>query len=195
MWFVFLIPTVSVLSDFTNPEIRFLQDYVSLRYPGRDFSQLIYVSVNRQMMYVIEHGEIIYEFQVSTARNGLGEEHGSEKTPRGLHRIALKCDGEAPLNGIIENNRYTGRTVQPVSYDGPVDYITTRCMRLEGLEAGINKGHGKDSYSRAIYIHGTHEEGLIGKPVSHGCIRMKNRDVITLHRWVKTGVYVLILSV
>ena len=67
-------------------------------------------------------------------------------------------------------------------------------MWLEGLEKGINKGAGIDSYQRSIYIHGTAEEGLIGKPASHGCIRMRNRDVMALFDVVPKYAYVLILD-
>ena len=66
------------------------------------------------------------------------------------------------------------------STDLEEDPITTRIMWLEGLEAGINRGKGIDSYKRHIYIHGTPEGGLIGQPASHGCIRMRNKDVIEL---------------
>ena len=73
-----------------------------------------------------------------------------------------------------------------------VDLITTRILRLEGLEPGINKGKGIDSFKRCIYIHGTPEEWLIGRPASHGCIRMKNGDVIGLFDLVKRDTLVKI---
>ena len=70
------------------------------------------------------------------------------------------------------------------------DYVTTRIMWLEGLEPGINKGPGIDSFKRYIYIHGTPEEGRIGRPASHGCIRMRNADVIRLFDDVAVGTLV-----
>ena len=72
------------------------------------------------------------------------------------------------------------------------DYVTTRIMWLDGQEEGKNKGKGVDSYERYIYIHGTHEEGLIGQKASHGCIRMFNSDVIELFNDVKKGTKVYI---
>ena len=72
------------------------------------------------------------------------------------------------------------------------DYVTTRIMWLDGQEDGINKGKGVDSYNRYIYIHGTHEEGLIGQKASHGCIRMFNSDVIELFNKVNKGTKVYI---
>jgi lipoprotein-anchoring transpeptidase ErfK/SrfK len=65
-------------------------------------------------------------------------------------------------------------------------------MWLQGLDEGVNKGDGVDSWSRYIYIHGTHEEGLIGQPASHGCIRMRNADVIELFASVPTKTLVWI---
>ena len=74
------------------------------------------------------------------------------------------------------------------------DAITTRVLTLEGLENGINKGGELDSYGRHIYIHGTAEEGLIGQPASHGCVRMRNEDVIDLFNRVDKGLKVIILN-
>ena len=73
------------------------------------------------------------------------------------------------------------------------DDITTRILWLSGLEEGLNKGKNIDSFKRYIYIHGTSEEGRLGIPSSHGCIRMKNKDVIDLYKKVEVGTLVLIL--
>jgi len=74
------------------------------------------------------------------------------------------------------------------------DYVTSRIMWLQGEEPGINKGRNMDSYNRYIYIHGTPEEGFIGQPASHGCIRMKNKDVIELFELVEEGTHLLVLK-
>ncbi len=76
--------------------------------------------------------------------------------------------------------------------DSEDDYVTSRILWLDGLEEGINKGKGVDSFNRFIYIHGTHEEGLIGQKASHGCIRMFNNDVVKLYDKVKKGTKVYI---
>jgi len=73
------------------------------------------------------------------------------------------------------------------------DDVTSRIFWLEGLEIGKNKGEGIDSYKRYIYIHGTSEEGRLGEPASHGCIRMKNKEVIDLYKLIEVGTLVLIL--
>ena len=38
-----------------------------------------------------------------------------------------------------------------------------------------------------IGIHGTNQPALIGQAVSHGCIRMRNRDILRLRRWARPG--------
>ena len=77
-------------------------------------------------------------------------------------------------------------------YDSSNDYVTSRILWLSGLEVGLNKGSGIDSYDRYIYIHGTHEEGLIGQKASDGCIRMFNKDVVYLFNIVSKGTKVYI---
>lgn len=173
-----------------------VHEFVSIKYSNYIMKEYIYVGVKRQRLYLISDTTIILSFPISTAKNGVGSEKLSEKTPLGLHKIKSMVGENVPINGIILGSSYTGKTATIISEakSGNTDDVTTRAMRLEGLENKINKGGNKDSYSREIYIHGTPEEGLIGTPVSHGCIRMKNKDVITLFDRVKTGTYVIILN-
>ncbi|MFQ6092176.1 MAG: L,D-transpeptidase family protein, partial [bacterium] len=98
----------------------------------------------------------------------------------------------AKIGAIFKSGLNTGEIakIYTDSTDVQEDLITSRIMWLEGLEAGINKGRDIDSYDRRIYIHGTPEEGLIGVPVSHGCIRMRNKDVIELFDLVSKGTLV-----
>ena len=127
---------------------------------------------------------------ISTSKYGAGNKAGSNKTPLGLHRIVSKIGRNACIGTIFKRRRNTGKIVRFSNYSG--DLITTRILRLEGLERGVNKGKGIDSFRRCIYIHGTPEEKFIGKPASHGCIRMKNRDIIHLFEIIKRGTRVLI---
>ena len=98
------------------------------------------------------------------------------------------------MNAILKGRVYTGKQAkiisEPVTTD--IDLVTTRILRLSGLESGYNKGGNVDSFNRFIYIHGTPEEGLIGQPASHGCIRMYNKDVVELFELVPAGIKVLI---
>lgn len=174
---------------------EFALEYANLRYQ-KTFTEMIYVGALRQKLYFIKDGKIEKEYDISTSRKGCGMENKSEKTPLGLHKIQNKIGNKAPLGGIISGVNYTGKVAgietRPVSTGK--DDVTTRAMRLEGTEPGYNKGGKYDSFLREIYIHGTPEEGLIGQPVSHGCVRMRNREVIELFDLVKPGMYVLILE-
>ena len=99
------------------------------------------------------------------------------------------------MNGRMISRLYTGEIakIYKDKRKSETDDITTRILWLEGLEEGINKGRGIDSFKRYIYIHGTSEEGLLGTPSSHGCIRMGNKDVIELYNIIEVGTLVLIL--
>jgi lipoprotein-anchoring transpeptidase ErfK/SrfK len=133
---------------------------------------------------------------VSTGKKGVGTVSGSEKTPFGTHRIKEKMGQGEKLGTILvgEGNK-NGTVTQIISEkaDTPFDYVTTRLLRLDGQESGINRGGANDSHSRDIYIHGTPEEGLLGTPASHGCIRMKNSDIIALFDLLPSGTLVEIL--
>ncbi len=156
----------------------------------------VVVDPELQRLYVVRDGKIESTYPVSTALKGLGNRNGSYQTPTGTHRVCQKYGKDAPIGTIFRARRDTGKIAKIYTdkTDTPKDYVTTRILRLEGLEKGINKGRGIDSYRRLIYIHGTPEEGLIGTPASHGCIRMKNADVIALFDTVPVGTLVEILG-
>ena len=94
-----------------------------------------------------------------------------------------------PKNTIFISRINTKRQADIIESfnDSSDDYVTSRIIWLTGEEPGLNSGEGIDSYNRYIYIHGTHEEGLIGSKASHGCIRMFNDDVIKLYGMIKKG--------
>jgi Uncharacterized protein conserved in bacteria len=110
------------------------------------------------------------------------------------HKIKDKIGDNADLNTIFVSRINTKRKASIISedIDSDDDHVTSRILWLDGQEEGLNKGKGVDSYNRYIYIHGTHEEGLIGQKASHGCIRMFNNDVIYLYDIVKEGTNVYI---
>lgn len=149
-----------------------------------------------QSLYVVRNRSVIKSFPVSTARAGIGCLVDSEKTPFGTHRIKEKI-GNDVRTGTIFIGRENTRKIAEVYTDEtdiPEDFVTTRIMWLDGQEDGVNRGKGCDTHQRYIYIHGTPEEGLIGKPVSHGCIRLKNNDVIELFNLVTSGTLVEIIN-
>lgn len=197
--YIFIILVISVAGTSFKPAgndtARFVLDYAQLRYK-KEFGDLIYIGALRQKLYLIRNHRVEKVYDISTSRKGCGMENKSEKTPLGLHRIHNRIGDKTPLGGILSGMRFTGKIAEiehrPVNTGK--DDVTTRAMRLDGAETGYNKGGDKDSFLREIYIHGTPEEGLIGQPVSHGCIRMRNHEVIELFEQVKEGMYVLILE-
>ena len=156
----------------------------------------IEVSLAAQQLYLYQtsdEGDILLcQFPVSTARNGAGELEGSFCTPRGAHRIAQKIGADAPLFAVFKARVATGEIWTPeLDAEAPGrDWILSRILWLEGLEAGKNQGGRVDSHDRYIYIHGTSEEDKIGSPVSHGCIRMRNSDAVALFECVEVGTLV-----
>ena len=157
--------------------------------------EIIYVSIKKQTLYHIQHKRIIREYTISTSSYGIGSRNGSNKTPIGLHSVKEKYGDKTPINGIMVSRVFYGNiaTIYNDETKSKTDDITSRILWLEGLEKGKNKGKGIDSFNRYIYIHGTSEEGRLGKPASHGCIRMKNKEVIDLYKLVEVGTLVLIL--
>jgi lipoprotein-anchoring transpeptidase ErfK/SrfK len=176
--------------------INFLLEYLSIKYSGHDFDTFLYVAVKRQKLFLIEDAEIIAEYSISTAAKGLGNKFGSLKTPQGLHMIAEKIGENVEPYGIIKQKVPTGKKATPIheAKSTDIDLITSRVLHLTGVEEGVNSGGEVDSYKRGIFIHGTHEEGLIGTPASKGCVRMYNADVIELFERIEVGTFVVILN-
>ena len=160
------------------------------------YNELLYVSVKEQRMYHILNNKVIKIYTISTAEKGVGNIKNSEQTPLGLHSIKEKYGNTTPLNGRMIGRVFYGQiaTIYNDSSRSKKDDVTTRILWLSGEEEGINKGGNVDSYQRYIYIHGTSEEGRLGTPSSHGCIRMKNTDVLELYNKIIVGTKVLILD-
>jgi lipoprotein-anchoring transpeptidase ErfK/SrfK len=137
------------------------------------------VHVPSQTLDLIENDELVRRYAISTSSFGLGSEPGSCKTPTGNFRIAEKIgDGAAP-GEIFVSRVATGRCGAD---DDPADHVQTRILWLEGLDP--DNANTKDRY---IYIHGTNAESKLGTPVSHGCVRMNNLDIIELYDRIPAG--------
>ena len=154
----------------------------------------IEVDISEQRLYLIENSLIKASYPISTSKYGEGSIENSFKTPLGKHSIKEMIGEEADINTIFTSRINTKRSATIIDQfeDTDNDYVTSRIMWLDGEEDGFNKGGNVDSFRRYIYIHGTHEEGLIGTKASHGCIRMFNYDVIELFNLVNIGTKVLI---
>jgi len=162
-------------------------------------NQWIYVSISKQKMacYLGEQGQkttLWQTYAVSTAKNGPGERLNSECTPRGWHAVHSILGRAQVENSVFVSRLWTGEIYSPnLAAQFPNrDWILTRIIRLEGLEVGLNKGEGIDSFARYIYIHGTPDTTELGKPGSRGCIRMNNKNMIKLANWVAVGTRILI---
>ena len=153
---------------------------------------IILIDATKQLLHCINIDSAENKtYPVSTAVNGLGNRVDSLKTPIGIHCIKQKIGAGEPLGMVFSARQATGR-VSNKTDNREEDEITSRILWLDGMEQGFNKGGDHDSSSRYIYIHGTSDEKRIGEPVSAGCIRMKNTDVIDLFDQVVVNDVVII---
>jgi lipoprotein-anchoring transpeptidase ErfK/SrfK len=150
-------------------------------------SPSLHVSIRSQTLIVRglpAGGKKWRRYRISTSRYGLGTEPGSYKTPLGRFAIARKIGAGAPLGSVFKSRVATGEIGNS---SNPEDLIQTRILWLKGLDA-----ENANSMERYIYIHGTNHEEDIGMPASHGCVRMRNRDVAELYAMVRKGTPVFI---
>ena len=134
---------------------------------------------------LIEGGEAEAAWPVSTARAGIGGGEGSYRTPPGWHRVHRRIGEGAEAGTVFVSREPTGEMWRGEARDD--DLILTRILTLDGLEDGVNRGAGLDSLERYIYLHGTNHERLLGRPASHGCVRLSNADVVSLFDRVREG--------
>ncbi|RMF96358.1 MAG: L,D-transpeptidase [Gammaproteobacteria bacterium] len=155
----------------------------------------IIVSLCRQRLWLETAGRRL-DFPVSTSRYGPGERLGSQATPRGLHRIRACIGAGLPAGAVFVGRRFSGEIYSPeLAWRQPGrDWILSRILWLSGMEPGRNRFGMVDSMRRYIYIHGTPDDQPMGVPWSHGCIRMRNRDVIALFDQVEAGTLVEIIA-
>jgi UDP-N-acetylmuramate--alanine ligase len=153
-------------------------------------ARLLVVDVERQRLALIEGETLVAEVPVSTAAAGIGGQDGSHRTPPGWHRIHARVGDGEPAGRVFESRLPTAR-VWEGGEDG-ADLILGRVLTLEGLEDGVNRGPGCDSLARYIYLHGTNHAELLGRPASHGCVRLSVADVVALFDRVREGDPVLI---
>lgn len=152
----------------------------------------MFVSVADQELWLRLPGGTQRRYPVSTAAKGTGCVQGSYCTPTGKHRVRLKIGEGCPAEAVFRRRRPTGEVFTPAlatRFPGR-DWILSRILWLDGLEPGINRGGALDTLRRFIYIHGTADEHSIGQPTSHGCIRMRNLDILELFDLVGPGTMV-----
>ncbi|RDH86259.1 MAG: hypothetical protein DIZ78_08755 [endosymbiont of Escarpia spicata] len=154
--------------------------------------RMLRIDISQQTIVLLENGDPLLSYPVSTGRNGAGEQLGSGCTPRGLHKIRLKIGSGCPESCIFVGRRATGEIYTPAlaAKHPERDWILTRILWLTGLESGLNRGGSVDTLRRYIYIHGSPDSEPFGVPVSHGCIRMRNHDLLDLFEQVETNMLV-----
>ncbi|MFW2178380.1 MULTISPECIES: L,D-transpeptidase family protein [unclassified Moraxella] len=158
---------------------------------------LIHIHIPSQTLTLTHHGQS-NTYPISTAKNGVGELENTGCTPRGQHQISEKFGANLPINSVFVARQATGEIYnsQLAAAFPNRDWILSRILWLAGCEAGINQGTNEqgvcDTKARYIYIHGTPDSEPMGVPLSHGCIRMRNHDVIDLFDKVKVGTPVMI---
>jgi hypothetical protein len=141
------------------------------------------VIITRQILELYHDNLLQRSYSISTSKFGLGSEPGSLKTPLGWHVIAQKIGDELPIGAVLRARKWTEAVWSPEDpYQMDEDLVLSRILWLDGLES-----FNRTSFERYIYIHGTNQEYLIGTPASHGCVRMKNQDVIELFDKIAVG--------
>jgi lipoprotein-anchoring transpeptidase ErfK/SrfK len=146
----------------------------------------VIISVREQKLLLLQNGARIATYPVSTSKFGLGDAWGRMTTPLGFLAVAQKIGDHAPTGAVFHNRRFTGEILAPNAPGR--DPVITRIIWLRGLES-----QNAHAFSRCIYIHGTPEEKLIGRPASYGCIRMKSSDVALLYAQLPLGALVQIV--
>ena len=149
----------------------------------------IEISLRRQQLTLREAGQLRARYPVSTSRYGPGEQSGSLCTPRGRHVIRAMIGAGLPAGAVLKGRRPTGEICSPmlVAAQPERDWILSRILWLSGCEPGRNRLGPVDTMRRYIYIHGTPDSEVMGVPFSHGCIRMRNADVMELFSAVQAG--------
>ncbi len=162
-----------------------------VNYAPEKPDQWLLVDTCEQRLFLVREGGIVGQWPVSTALAGLDNRENSGGTPKGVHKVAMKIGRNSQLGTVFVSREPTGETWNPEwNKDSDLrqrDLILSRILVLDGLEPGVNQGPGVDSRQRYIYVHGTNQEDLIGKPVSHGCVRMNNQNIIELFELIEEG--------
>jgi lipoprotein-anchoring transpeptidase ErfK/SrfK len=181
--------------NIDNPQAENIRMHLEKEYLLGPDDHWLLVDTQNQVLRVFHGHQYEHSFSVSTSSRGTGCEVDSLKTPVGVHRISHKIGHDQPAGMIFRGREPTGEiaAISHSTQPSGDDLITSRILWLRGQEHGINAGSGVDSHDRYIYIHGTNEEGCLGQPVSHGCIRMANAGVIELFDLIDADTLVVII--
>jgi lipoprotein-anchoring transpeptidase ErfK/SrfK len=190
------VPVPAPVLDLTSPPVARDKGIAGLleRYGWNNHVKNetgLWVRVDTQELLVIRGNQVVRTYRCSTAARGTGSERDSEKTPLGWHQVGAKIGDRLPTGAILEERRWKGRVWRPGD-QSDADLVLSRVLRLKGLEPGRNLGGNVDSWDRFIYIHGTNDVGELGRPSSHGCVRLSPTEIVELFDSVSVGCKVLI---
>ena len=178
---ILIVPPVVLHAEATQRPLSYVSDAVG------DLRSEIIVSVKDQQLVLKKNGKMEAHYPVSTSRFGIGDRFGSFATPLGKFFVRMKIGSGQPLGEVFHSRTPTGEVLKPNAPGR--DPIVTRILWLEGAEPG-----NRNAFHRGIYIHGTPQEKLLGRPASYGCIRMRSVDVAALFDRVDTGTTVRIIT-
>lgn len=157
------------------------------------YAMRIEVSIAKQKLYLKQDNKIVKTYPVSTSGYGIGSTVNSNFTPLGKHTVCAKLGAGAPMGTIFKGGIQTKRKATIHTKSVPTaeqeDFITTRVLQLKGEEK-----QNENSFARGIWVHGTPYEGDIGSPCSHGCVRMKNKDIVELFELVPVNTPLIIVA-
>ena len=149
----------------------------------------IEISISKQALMLFQDDRLVKQYSVSTAKNGAGQESGTGQTPLGHHVIRAKIGADQPECAVFVGRRFTGEVYSESLAEAfpERDWILSRILWLSGKEVGVIRLGSVDSMRRYIYIHGTPDTEPMGVPLSHGCVRMRNKDVVEVFELIQTG--------
>jgi len=155
----------------------------------------IVVDVSAQRLVLTDtQASVLMDVAIATASKGTGQQFGSEQTPLGRHIVRAKIGAGCSENTVFVARRPTGEIFNEAMRDEfpDRDWILTRIMWLSGLEPGFNRLGDVDTMRRYVYIHGAPDSDPMGVPSSHGCVKMRNSDIVKLFDLVPVGTPVTI---
>ncbi|GMR15933.1 MAG: L,D-transpeptidase [Gammaproteobacteria bacterium] len=156
--------------------------------------KIVDIDISKQQLTLLQGKDVVASYAVSTAKNGIGQLNGSECTPAGWHVIRAKIGQNAKENTVFVARRESGEIFSEElrQQNTERDWILTRILWLSGLDRGKNRGGEVDTMRRYIYIHGCPDSDSFATPSSHGCVKMRNKDIIDLFNNIDAGTRVLI---
>jgi len=156
----------------------------------------VHINISTQTLSIQDGSLVVKQFSISSALNGVGQQQGSGQTPLGRHYIRAKIGRDCAPNTVFVGRRDTGEVYDDgLAKKYPTrDWILSRILWLCGQQVGLNRLGDVDSMARYIYIHGTPDTEPMGVAKSHGCIRMRNCDVLELFDWIPLSAAVTITA-